>query len=99
MKSRLFVLLAMLMAYSYSQAQGFHLGIKGGANITKIDGKELKDEFNYGYHLGGFAESGSEKNGLSSRKCCGPSTIHKPQMISKISSTTRNPVPATRTSN
>ena len=61
MKSRLFVLLAMLVAYSYSQAQGFHLGIKGGANITKIDGKELKDEFNYGYHLGGFAELGLGK--------------------------------------
>ena len=51
----------MLMAYSYSQAQGFHLGVKGGANITKIDGKELKDEFNYGYHLGGFAELGLGK--------------------------------------
>jgi hypothetical protein len=61
MKSRLFALLAMLMAYSYSQAQGFHLGVKGGANITKIDGKELKDEFNYGYHLGGFAELGLGK--------------------------------------
>jgi hypothetical protein len=34
----------------------FHLGIKGGANVTKVDGKSFKDEFRYGYHLGGFAE-------------------------------------------
>lgn len=34
----------------------FHLGVKGGANITKVDGKSFKDEFRYGYHLGGFAE-------------------------------------------
>jgi len=36
----------------------FHIGIKGGANITKIDGKSFKDEFAYGYHLGGFMELG-----------------------------------------
>jgi hypothetical protein len=36
----------------------FHIGIKGGANITKIDGKSFKDEFRYGYHIGGFAEIG-----------------------------------------
>jgi hypothetical protein len=34
----------------------FHIGVKGGANIIKIDGKSFKDEFKYGYHLGGFAE-------------------------------------------
>jgi len=36
----------------------FHIGIKGGSNITKIDGKSFKDEFRYGYLLGGFAEIG-----------------------------------------
>jgi hypothetical protein len=34
----------------------FHIGIKGGANVTKVDGRSFKDEFRYGYHLGGFAE-------------------------------------------
>ncbi len=34
----------------------FHLGIKAGANITKVDGESFKDQFRYGYHLGGFAE-------------------------------------------
>jgi hypothetical protein len=35
-----------------------NFGIKGGANISKIDGRSFKDEFRYGYHLGGFAEIG-----------------------------------------
>ncbi len=30
-------------------------GIKAGTNITKIDGKSFKEEFSYGYSLGGFA--------------------------------------------
>lgn len=33
----------------------FQLGIKAGANITKIDGKSFRDEFSWGYHAGGFA--------------------------------------------
>jgi hypothetical protein len=36
----------------------FHIGIKGGANITKIQGQSFKDKFEYGYQLGGFAEIG-----------------------------------------
>jgi len=39
-----------------SYAQGFHLGIKGGANIVKIDGESFNQEFKFGYSLGGFAE-------------------------------------------
>lgn len=33
----------------------FQLGIKGGANVTKIEGKSFSDEFKYGYSLGAFA--------------------------------------------
>lgn len=36
----------------------FHIGAKAGVNITKIDGKSFKEEFNYNYLLGGFAEIG-----------------------------------------
>ena len=36
----------------------FHIGIKAGANVNKIDGKSFKDQFRYGYHVGGFAEIG-----------------------------------------
>jgi hypothetical protein len=34
----------------------FHLGVKAGANFTKVQGKSFKDEFRYGYTLGGFME-------------------------------------------
>ncbi len=55
MKTRLLPLLAVLFISQVSMAQ-FHIGAKAGANIIKIDGKSFKDEFKYGYHLGGFME-------------------------------------------
>lgn len=61
MKSK-FLTLAILFALSspavFAQLK---LGIKGGANIHKLDGKSFKDEFSFGYHLGGFAEIGLSK--------------------------------------
>lgn len=36
----------------------FSIGVKAGANITKVDGRAFSDEFKYGYHLGGFANIG-----------------------------------------
>ena len=55
MKTRLLTLFAAFLLTQAVMAQ-FHIGIKGGANVTKVDGKSFKDEFRYGYHLGGFAE-------------------------------------------
>lgn len=55
MKTKLLSLIAALLLSHALMAQ-FHLGVKAGANITKIQGKSFKDEFKYGYHLGGFAE-------------------------------------------
>ncbi|MFZ9387405.1 MAG: porin family protein [Chitinophagaceae bacterium] len=55
MKTKLFSLLAALLIAQVMMAQ-FHLGVKAGANVTKVDGKSFKDEFRYGYHLGGFME-------------------------------------------
>ncbi len=57
MKTKLIPFIAALFFAQASMAQ-FNIGIKAGANITKIDGKSFKDEFRYGYHLGGFAEIG-----------------------------------------
>ena len=57
MKTKLFSLIAALLLSQAMMAQ-FHFGIKGGANIIKVDGKSFKEEFNYGYHLGGFLEIG-----------------------------------------
>ena len=36
----------------------FHVGLRVGTNLSKIDGKSFKQEFQYGYLLGGFAEIG-----------------------------------------
>ncbi len=55
MKTKLFPLLAILFIGTAASAQ-FHIGVKGGANITKVDGKSFKDQFRYGYALGGFME-------------------------------------------
>jgi opacity protein-like surface antigen len=35
---------------------GFRLGIKGGLNLNQIEGVSFNNGFNFGYHLGGFAE-------------------------------------------
>mgnify|MGYP001770867671 CR=1 FL=1 len=51
------VLVSALVLSQVAMAQ-FHLGIKGGANITKVEGKTFKEQFKYGYNLGGFAEIG-----------------------------------------
>jgi hypothetical protein len=59
MKTKLLSILTLLLAVSavtFAQSTPFlQAGIKGGVNITKIDGVSFKDEFRYGYHLGGFA--------------------------------------------
>ncbi len=55
---KLFVLAAVLVcAFSTLQAQsGFALGVKLGANLTKIDGVRFRDAFNTSYQAGAFAE-------------------------------------------
>lgn len=55
MKTKLLSLFALVLMTQAAMAQ-FHIGVKAGTNITKVDGKSFKDEFRYGYHLGGFAE-------------------------------------------
>ena len=55
MKTKLFSLFAVLL-FSQAMMAQLHLGVKAGANITKVEGKSFKDEFRYGYQLGGFAE-------------------------------------------
>ena len=58
MKTKSFLPLFAALLFSQAMMAQFHVGIKGGANIIKIDGKSFKDEFKYGYHIGGFAEIG-----------------------------------------
>ena len=60
MKTKLLTLVIVVFTFSAANAQ-FHLGIKGGANMSKITGKSFSEEFEFGYHLGGFAEIGLGK--------------------------------------
>jgi len=56
MKTKLLSLTVAILLTSAAAMAQFHIGIKGGANVTKVDGKSFKDEFRYGYALGGFLE-------------------------------------------
>jgi outer membrane protein with beta-barrel domain len=55
MKTKLITLSVALLISQLMMAQ-FHIGVKAGANITKVDGQSFKQQFEYGYNLGGFAE-------------------------------------------
>jgi len=55
MKTKLVTLVIAMLVLHTAQAQ-FRLGAKVGTNIVKVDGVSFKDQFRYGYHLGGFAE-------------------------------------------
>ncbi|HEX8316180.1 MAG TPA: porin family protein [Flavisolibacter sp.] len=57
MKYRLSAVILTFFLAQAAMAQ-FSIGVKAGANITKIDGRAFRDEFKYGYHLGGFANIG-----------------------------------------
>ena len=57
MKRNAFVLfIPLLLAMHSSQAQGFHIGIKAGANLFKVDGESFNQEFQFGYVVGAFSE-------------------------------------------
>ncbi|HLZ87493.1 MAG TPA: porin family protein [Puia sp.] len=57
MKRNAFVLsVALVLAMLHTQAQGFHLGIKAGANLFKVDGQSFSQEFKFGYNVGAFSE-------------------------------------------
>ena len=55
MKTKLVNLSVALLISQLMMAQ-FHIGVKAGANITKVDGQSFQQQFEYGYNLGGFAE-------------------------------------------
>jgi hypothetical protein len=55
MKTRLLLFSAAILFSMTGMAQ-FHLGVKAGTNVIKVGGQSFKDQFRYGYHLGGFME-------------------------------------------
>ncbi len=66
MKIRILTLAAVFtLTAMAASAQHFKIGVKAGADLHKIDGQSFKDQFSYGYHLGGFADIGlTEKWGI-----------------------------------
>ncbi|HEV3327681.1 MAG TPA: porin family protein [Puia sp.] len=57
MKRNAFVLsLFLAIAGLHSQAQGFHFGIKAGANLFKVDGESFDQQFQFGYSIGAFTQ-------------------------------------------
>ena len=52
-----FAMLALICMISTSVfSQKISPGFKGGASVNKLSGKSFKEEFSFGYHLGGFVE-------------------------------------------
>src|SRR5690242_16179358 len=55
--NRPILLLAIALAScTFTFAQGFHIGLKGGVNMYKIDGKSFGEEFQHSYNAGLFTE-------------------------------------------
>lgn len=46
--------IVLFVLFAHAASAQFSIGAKAGANIFKVDGKSFKDEFTYGYHLGGY---------------------------------------------
>ncbi len=62
MKNRLVILAISLLFISASaDAQSFHLGVKAGVDMNKINGKAFSENFTYGYQAGVFSEIGISK--------------------------------------
>jgi hypothetical protein len=54
-KALALMLFAMVVS-TVSFAQGFHVGLKGGVNMYKIDGRSFSEEFKHSYNAGLFSE-------------------------------------------
>jgi hypothetical protein len=55
-KTFLLLCMAILFSAGHIYAQGFHLGVKGGVDLTKIDGRSFESGFKWGFAAGAFAE-------------------------------------------
>ncbi len=61
MKTKLLLPAILILISTSVFSQKIHVGFKGGASINKLTGKSFKEEFSFGYHLGGFFEIGIGK--------------------------------------
>ncbi len=56
MKNIFSLVIAVLLMTTAASSQGFKLGIKAGANLSKVSGSSFNQEFDLGYQLGAFSE-------------------------------------------
>jgi Outer membrane protein beta-barrel domain len=61
MKSKLLFTVAICIISISGFSQKIQVGFKGGATVNKLTGKTFKEEFSFGYHLGGFVAIGLSK--------------------------------------
>jgi len=61
MKLKLLSLAIVALVSTSAFSQSFKIGFKGGANINKLSGQSFKENFSFGYQLGGFVELGLGK--------------------------------------
>ncbi|MEI9958113.1 MAG: porin family protein [Ferruginibacter sp.] len=61
MKTKLLLTAAVTMISISAFCQKIQIGAKGGVTMNKITGQTFKDEFSYGYHIGGFVSVGLGK--------------------------------------
>jgi hypothetical protein len=52
----LFLLVVLIFSANSSRAQGFHLGIKAGTNISELTGRSFDEGFQWNFMAGAFAE-------------------------------------------
>jgi hypothetical protein len=52
----LVLLLVAIAISTITFAQGFHVGVKGGVNMYKMEGKSFREEFKHSYNAGLFTE-------------------------------------------
>ncbi len=61
MKTKLLFAALVCFISTATFAQKVQIGFKGGATMNKLSGKTFKEEFSFGYHIGGFASLGLGK--------------------------------------
>ena len=85
---RIILLTMFVVASLMGNAQGFSFGPKVGANITGISGLQFKKGFEFGYHIGGFAEVMlSEKIGIQPEVLWSQTSLTTSSSLSDLYST------------
>lgn len=85
---RIIFLTMFVVASLMGNAQGFSFGPKVGANIAGISGLQFKNGFEFGYHVGGFAEVMlSEKIGIQPEVLWSQTSLTTSSSLSDLYST------------